>query len=177
MHASKLNHTAIIRETTIVDLRALVAAVFVSKIAQSSAETYSTASLVSEQSEHSRMKQCWASVLGDCGDEISKEHLVSAALWETRTINAKGFPWCRDEMKSFGINSLVSKILCKHHNNALSPLDTAAGIAFDALRRSAQIGNERQASSSTDWPVVELVKLASDDELRAWLLAAEPRAR
>ena len=115
------------------------------------------------------MKQCWASILGDCGDEISKEHLVSASLWETRSIYAKGFPWCREEMKAFGINSLASKILCKHHNNALSPLDTAAGIAFDALRRSAEIGNERQASSSTEWPVVELV-VSEARLLERWFL-------
>jgi len=56
VHASELNHTAIIRETTIVDLRPLVAAVFVSKIAQSSAETYSTASLGASQQE-SRMPE------------------------------------------------------------------------------------------------------------------------
>lgn len=36
-----------------------------------------------------------------------------------------GLPWKKPgELVTYGINSLVSNILCKCHNEALSPLDT-----------------------------------------------------
>jgi hypothetical protein len=38
------------------------------------------------------------------------------------------------EVATYGINSLVSKVLCKRHNDALSPLDTAAGRTFRILQ-------------------------------------------
>lgn len=46
-----------------------------------------------------------------------------------------GLPWKKPgELVTYGINSLVSNILCKCHNEALSPLDTAAGRTFRILQ-------------------------------------------
>ena len=48
---------------------------------------------------------------------------------------------------------------------------------LDALRDYADDWNDRLLSAPNhreNWPVVELAKLASDDELRAWLLGDEP---
>ena len=58
--------------------------------------------------------------------------------------------------------------------------ESAIDDLLEALREYADDWNERLLRAPNHrehWPVVELVKLASDDELRAWLLAAEPRAR
>jgi hypothetical protein len=46
-----------------------------------------------------------------------------------------GLPWKKPgEVMTVGINSLVSNILCKRHNEALSPLDAAAGKTFRVLQ-------------------------------------------
>ena len=78
------------------------------------------------------MVNCWASKLNDCCDNFSREHLISASLFpKSNTIFVQGFHWCQNEQKEIGLASLTSKILCKHHNNSLSQLDTAAGHAFN----------------------------------------------
>lgn len=102
------------------------------------------------------MVNCWAQSLGDCGEESSKEHIVSAALWEGSEIHVEGFKWCKTEAKTVSIASLTSKILCKHHNNALSPLDAAAAQAFATLRRATALANERGQATKRRWPVLRL---------------------
>lgn len=96
---------------------------------------------------------CWAAELGDCGTESSKEHLVSAALFEGGKIDVVGFHWCKDKPKSVGIASLASGILCKKHNNALSPLDSSAVRAFDSLRRATKLSNARGKERLRKWKV------------------------
>jgi hypothetical protein len=41
-------------------------------------------------------------------------------------VNAFGLEWCKDAPKSIGIASATAKILCKTHNEALSPFDAEA---------------------------------------------------
>lgn len=55
--------------------------------------------------------------------------------------------------------------------------DDAIEDFLDALREYADDWNARLLNAPNHrehWPVVELVQLASDDQLRGWLLAAEP---
>jgi len=66
-------------------------------------------------------------------------------------IDVVGFPWCKDTPKSVGLPNLTAKILCRTHNNALSPLDAAAGEAFDALRRASALFSERGAKPRRHW--------------------------
>lgn len=78
------------------------------------------------------MRSCWAACLGDCREHLTREHLISASLFpNAKSIFVQGFPWCANEQKEVGLANLTSNILCKHHNNSLSPLDTAAGHAFN----------------------------------------------
>ena len=78
------------------------------------------------------MVNCWASKLNNCCDNFSREHTISASLFpKSKTIFVQGFHWCKNEQKEVSIAKLTSKILCKHHNNSLSQLDTAAGHAFN----------------------------------------------
>lgn len=89
------------------------------------------------------MESCWASPIGGCSDKRSREHYISASLWSGNEIEVIGLPWCRHETKKVGLGSLTAHILCEAHNNALSPLDQAAGHAFGALRRASALANTR----------------------------------
>lgn len=97
------------------------------------------------------MTECWASSLGDCGEEASRAHLVSAALWESTAIRVEGFPWLKGQVKMVGINSLTSQILCKDHNNALSPTDSAAARAFHVFRYASKLGIGRGKIPARQW--------------------------
>ncbi len=85
------------------------------------------------------MAECWAACLGDCRGGISKEHYISQAVSGTGSIAVRGFPWCRDEVTVVPVASFARNMLCEGHNSALSPIDTAGGNAFAALRRFVDI--------------------------------------
>src|SRR5688500_9935061 len=97
---------------------------------------------------------CWAHSLGDCDDKQSREHLVSASLWEGDSITVQGFPWCRDAPATIGLANLTSKVLCKRHNSLLSPLDSEAKSVFDVFRRATKLGNERRSIRQRKWKSV-----------------------
>ena len=90
------------------------------------------------------MATCWAANVGECGGKTSREHVVSKSLFVSPEITVQGFHWCKDEPKTVGIESLTAKILCQEHNSRFSPLDSAAGAAFEALRQQTKLANERQ---------------------------------
>ncbi len=91
--------------------------------------------------------------LGGCSDKISREHLVSAALWDGPTIDVIGFPWCKTEPKTVGVASVTAKILCRTHNTALSDVDSAGASAFDVLKRSARLAERRHKERPRKWKV------------------------
>ncbi len=97
------------------------------------------------------MKSCWAKNLGKCSNEMSKEHLLSAALWRSSSISVQGFSWCKESPREVGLNSIATHILCKVHNNALSPLDTSAAMAFDSLREATRLANGRDKLAPRGW--------------------------
>jgi hypothetical protein len=74
-------------------------------------------------SSKARDKNCWAECLGGCSGGLSREHIVSEAFFEGESITVKGLDWTGDDEQQIGINSAVSKILCRAHNSNLSPLD------------------------------------------------------
>jgi hypothetical protein len=80
------------------------------------------------------MSSCWAASIGNCDGGISREHVVSKGLFKSPTISVHGFPWCKGKTHTVGIKSLTAKILCRRHNNNLSPLDEEASALFDAIR-------------------------------------------
>jgi len=58
--------------------------------------------------------------------------------------------------------------------------DQAIDDLIDTLREYAQDWNDRLLDAPNhrdNWDVVEIVELASDDELRAWIMATEQAAR
>jgi hypothetical protein len=86
---------------------------------------------------------CWAECLGDCSDEQSREHIVSESLFLNETIDVTGFPWCKTT-KRIGIANLTAKILCRHHNSQLSPVDDGGAKAFAAFREMNRVSEMRR---------------------------------
>jgi hypothetical protein len=99
------------------------------------------------------MEKCWASELGDCDNKLSREHIVSQGLFINDKIRVQGFAWCKNEPKEIGLSSLTSKILCRHHNSALSPVDSGGAKAFEAFRESQRLSNVRDKMKSRMWKV------------------------
>src|ERR1700735_3110067 len=97
------------------------------------------------------MEACWASCLGNCSEKMTREHLVSAALFLDDQISVQGFPWCKGEPVQIGLSGLTSKILCGKHNSDLSGVDTSGGEAFDALRQLRRLCNVREKWPDRRW--------------------------
>jgi hypothetical protein len=102
------------------------------------------------------MPSCWAECLGDCGNKISREHLISKSLWvgDAVRVRVQGFPWCKEGEKEIGLSGLTAKILCTHHNNGLSRVDEPGGAAFTQLREMTRLANVRKAMKPRLWKIV-----------------------
>jgi hypothetical protein len=100
------------------------------------------------------MQSCWAACLGDCGNKASREHLVSESLFVGDAVRVQGFPWCKDTPKEIGLSGLTAKILCGHHNNALSPVDEAGAATFAVLREMRRLANVRERMKPRPWKIV-----------------------
>lgn len=79
------------------------------------------------------MVNCWASALGDCGKDQSREHYLSASIIGSDDVVISGLPFLNGEQRRIPGKRLVAKMLCKRHNEILSPLDAAAGHFFQVL--------------------------------------------
>jgi len=124
---------------------------------------------VAESNIQPKANGCWAAVLADCSKKMSREHTVSRSLFISDEIMVQGFPWCSKELKKIGIGSLVAKILCEKHNNALSELDTAALEAFNVFRESIRLNNVRGGLKRP--PIWNIKRLAIDGpRLERWFL-------
>jgi hypothetical protein len=97
--------------------------------------------------------RCWAASLGDCEGKISREHLVSQALFPQGKITVQGLHWCRDEEKTVGLAALTGKILCRKHNSDLSELDSTVKRAFETLDSSLQLFQLRSKLKNRRWTI------------------------
>jgi hypothetical protein len=99
------------------------------------------------------MTHCWAEILGDCSDKISKEHIISEGMFPGLDILVNGFSWCREAFKEIRIETFVKRILCEHHNHALRVIDNAGIDAMKAFRDEVQITNARKTLKPIRWTV------------------------
>jgi hypothetical protein len=83
---------------------------------------------------------------------MSQEHLVSECLFEGE-IKVKGLPWCNDKLKSMRIETLTAPFLCRHHNQTLSEVDTAARQTLDTLKEACALWNARKDIRARSWTV------------------------
>jgi len=84
-------------------------------------------------------RKCYMSELGSCEGPISGEHLVSEGvirfIEDGGQFLLSGAPWLDEgQSKVFAPGNLTANCLCRKHNSALSPLDTAALRFFQMLR-------------------------------------------
>jgi hypothetical protein len=80
------------------------------------------------------MVSCWAEALTGCCGGQSREHYLSRSIIGSDDVRVSGFPFLRGETRLIPGERLVAKILCKHHNTILSPVDAAAGHFFQVLK-------------------------------------------
>jgi len=80
--------------------------------------------------------ECWASILGDCGEGQSGEHYISDGIFDGASVTAFGLSWCRDKPLTIGMSSAVANILCRKHNSALAPFDAEAANLSAFLREN-----------------------------------------
>jgi hypothetical protein len=98
---------------------------------------------------------------------MSGEHHISRNQFGDGPVTVQGLPWCRTEARTIGVDRLVSKVLCTHHNNTTSPLDGAAGDLLGALRAIAERA-DRVTKGERRQP--RRVVRISGDLLERWLL-------
>jgi hypothetical protein len=97
--------------------------------------------------------RCWGRCLSPCSGKPSREHLVSASLFEGTTIRVGGFPWCEDGEVEIGLASAVTKVLCRRHNELLSPVDAGGAAAFRTFREIRRLENVRDSLQPGRWDV------------------------
>lgn len=102
------------------------------------------------------MRKCWAESLGHCSESLSREHTVTAGLFDTDTVSVQGLSWCKDAPKIIGLANLTRNILCRAHNSELSVVDNAAIGTRDVLREFSRLGSVRLAIPAKRWSVVRL---------------------
>jgi len=109
--------------------------------------------------------KCYAGALLDCGTIISEEHYISEdvlnALGDLAPVH--GFTWLGpDGTKVVPAGALVGKVLCKRHNEVLSPLDARAGQLFRQLQKADQFLQHGPGAFE--------IYLANGHDLERWLL-------
>lgn len=109
------------------------------------------------------MEKCWANPRGGCGDNISREHLVSRGIFENRQFQVKGFSWCKNEFKKVGIEAITRKCLCKTHNNSLSEVDNEGIKLFNILDKIASLTTNNTSQKA-------IIEIISGNLLERWFL-------
>jgi hypothetical protein len=112
-------------------------------------------------------RSCYLRNTCDCSAQISREHYISRSVLQQigAAVRVSGAPWLTPgEALETAIDNLTAKILCKRHNEALSPLDAEAANFFSILT-NALIDLRRKTLSRK--PIFHLV---SGDELELWML-------
>jgi hypothetical protein len=99
---------------------------------------------------------------------MSGEHLISKNQFgDSKAITVRGFPSCGGGTKEIGINSATANVLCRAHNSALSPVDTAAAKLLDAFSLIAERNAESRRTARVFHPDVREVP---GDEFERWML-------
>lgn len=109
---------------------------------------------------------CYARQLNDCGTEMSGEHLFSEVMLDLLKgadgkVVRTGYPWqVQGEFQSLPPSTCKANVLCKRHNNALSPLDATAGAFFKAILKTPEFLQNHESR----------VLIVSGDDLERWIL-------
>jgi len=88
-----------------------------------------------------RNQRCYLERFGGCSARITREHYISAGLLEiiaregeNGLVGVSGPRWTPDgKLRALPLTAFTAKILCKYHNEALSPLDAEAKRLYAGL--------------------------------------------
>jgi hypothetical protein len=111
-------------------------------------------------------RQCYAQGLEDCSRDLSREHFISKGVLESvgDVIEASGFHWQEGATMPLSPEAIAARILCKRHNEALSPLDAEAKQFFRTLREiDAALGDEAPPAASETF-------MFNGPDFQRWLL-------
>jgi hypothetical protein len=118
--------------------------------------------------------ECYAQALGGCCREISDEHYISKSVLElvygragavNKTVLVTGLAFQkRHELREIGVSRLVGRVLCKKHNEQLSPYDRAGKAMF------AGMDGLNDAAGNPAMP--DRVLHVDGDGLERWMLKA-----
>lgn len=114
------------------------------------------------------MERCWANSLGDCGGPLSDEHIVSAGLLPEPIVSVWNMDWCKGETREIPRDRLVKRILCRDHNERLSPYDSAAKDTAELIDEWQRVEQVRRGLKSRRWNVTHYE--IDGTKLERWLL-------
>jgi hypothetical protein len=111
---------------------------------------------------------CYASQLEDCSRDLSKEHFVSESILKllapSGEVTVAGLNWqSTGETKSVPIATFASRVTCRRHNQALSPLDSTMAAVVSAIRLADP------GCSDVSVPCKKRI-LVSGNDIERWLL-------
>lgn len=115
--------------------------------------------------------ECYAQALCDCHGPVNREHVVSAsllqAIWPDEPGGlVRGYTFLRrggqNNPAPLGIKSLTAYILCKRHNELLSPFDTEMTKFFKATEQLMLDCNTGERTNQCD--------SLNGDHLERWML-------
>ena len=110
---------------------------------------------------------CYLSVTRDCSKQISREHYISRSVLDKlgKVLGVTGAHWQKEgQVLETSVGNLTAKILCKRHNEALSPLDSEGGIFFSALAEALKDIDRKTLSRKP------IFHLANGEALELWML-------
>lgn len=108
--------------------------------------------------------RCYLSGSNNCSTTLSREHFVSRSLIAGPELKVQGMPWQKVPVLHISPDALTAKVLCRRHNEALSPLDSEALRAFEGLR-TARVHATRRSLSTRSWATI-----VSGQALELWAL-------
>lgn len=73
-------------------------------------------------------------------------------------MHIKGFPWCQSDYKTISLANAKANILCKHHNELLSPTDAEAQRFQKALMRCSAPDDVRKGRGF--WRGPQIIRLS-----------------
>ena len=94
--------------------------------------------------------RCWASDVSPCSGGLSSEHVITRGLWLSKGLTIEGLPG-REGPVTIGLDSAVVRALCKHHNERLSEVDTAAIDFVNGWRRLTEERDRIRHTSGAVW--------------------------
>ena len=108
--------------------------------------------------------KCYLSSSCNCSTTISREHYVSRGMIAGPELKVRGMPWQTEPVMRLSPDALTSKVLCRRHNEALSPLDD------HALRVFREIGKAREHATKKSLTRRRYAAILSGEGLELWAL-------